>query len=216
MFFSALDECIDGMREIKKLETIANDTERQERIDKKFHELVENNSKLIKSIDIAIKKNGYTPSYDLIIMISSLLEALNNIAIRKEVKETDNRDFQNEIKKIEREMANEWEEYYKKLTSNTLKMLDTVKEISSDKDKTGYAIKKIKKGASLEETNMIYLSEGLSEAKEIIVSLGLNEEVVVFLEKVGKGSATIYDLTQPVLEWINRENMAYKLAISFK
>lgn len=111
----------------------------------------------------------------------------------------------------------EWTEYYFKATANIQGLLDTVKGIIPDENKAIYAINKIKKTSSWNTSIDNYLKHGIAEADKILEDLDLDEdsEILAFLKLVSEGKATILNLTEEILEWLNKENLAEKIYLKF-
>ena len=63
--------------------------------------------------------------------------------------------------------------------------------------------------------NFEKMSEGLDDADRLIIGLGLDDEIIVFLQRTNLGRATLQDLNDKVLTWIRNEELEQKIRISF-
>ena len=59
------------------------------------------------------------------------------------------------------------------------------------------------------------MHSGLEKAAQLILGLGLDEEIIQFLQKTNDGKATLKDLNERVLSWIHDENLEQKIRVSF-
>lgn len=100
-----------------------------------------------------------------------------------------------------------------------LNLLDTVKGIIPDESRATYAANKIKKAATWNTTidNYNFLKQGMDEADKILEDLDLDKdsEILAFLRLVSAGKATILSLTDEILDWLNKENLANKIFLKF-
>ena len=100
-----------------------------------------------------------------------------------------------------------------------MNLLDTVKGIIPDESRATYAANKIKKAATWNTTidNYNFLKQGMDEADKILEDLDLDKdsEILAFLRLVSAGKATILSLTDEILDWLNKENLANKIFLKF-
>ena len=59
------------------------------------------------------------------------------------------------------------------------------------------------------------MNDGLKEANQLIVGLGLDDEILNFLQNTNKGKATLADLNEKVVSWIQDEGLENRIRISF-
>lgn len=59
------------------------------------------------------------------------------------------------------------------------------------------------------------MHNGLNEADYLIMELGLDDEIIAFLQNTNSGRATLQDLNDKVLAWIRDEQLERKIRISF-
>ena len=57
--------------------------------------------------------------------------------------------------------------------------------------------------------------KGIEEAEQLIQKLGLDDEIISFLQNTNAGKATLKDLNDKVLSWIRSEDLENKIRISF-
>lgn len=218
MIIEEMNKCIIDMQTIQQLEQASKDSEKQDKIDSLFSATVIDNDKIIKLIDSARSYVSFVPSLELKDMLRQILnDALESTRIGA-VQDASIKYLQGKIKSAKEQLATEWGDYYSLISEKIISTLGTVKEITPDREKTGFVINNIKNGAVISYENsdrMRLLSEGLKNANTILDSLGLTEEIMLFLDKVSEGNANVTDLSDSILEWIRSENLINKFVIAF-
>lgn len=220
MLINTLNEYIVEMNTVYEMEITSVDTKKQAIADRNFKQLVVRFSQTICEVDLAIKNSGFSPSSNVISKLKEVLELCDKLIQAGITNNTSTNNMNSQIDSIYSLLAQEWMDYYTKLTSNIFSLLDTLKGILPDVDKAQFAINKIKKAANWNKTvdDFDYLKKGMVEAEQILAELDMDEasDVLAFFELVNTGKATILDLTDEILAWIKAENLGEKLLIHFK
>ena len=219
MLIDTLNECIVDMKTVREMETASADTKKQATADYNFKQLVLGLKKTVLEVNLAVKNSDFRPSANVISALKSFLASCDKVIQVGAANEATTQYISTESKKLYAVMGQEWSEYYTKMSSHVISLLDTVKSILKDENKAVYAVNKIKKAANWNTSidNYNYLKQGLAEADQILEDLDLDEdsEVLAFLKLVSAGNATILDLTDEILEWIKTENLGDKMYINF-
>lgn len=218
MLLDELRKAIEDMEEIRDLEQDSQDSQKQNRIDNLYVTEVADNHKIVSTIENSRKFAAFIPSPALKNEILRLLRDLQKCTESGLAQEYRLKIVQNGKKNIKYGFETEWSVFYKGLTDKKLHTLTTIKEITQDKEKTGYTINKIRNAAvvSYENDNRVrLLAEGLVETDSIFAQLGLEKEseIMVFLDKVSDGKATLLDLTDTVVKWIEEKNLTEKFFV---
>jgi len=219
MLLEEIQKCIEDMDELRRLEQASQDSQKQDKADTRYAEMVEENHKVVVSIEERRKYVRFIPSSELkeemIRTVTNSREAVNT-GLFQEIKI---RELQNDTKNVKERFLSEWKVFFKGLSEKRINTLTTVKGITPDRDKTGYAINKIKNGAVINYNDIDkvrLLAAGVLEADQILEGLGLNDEIMKFLDKVSEGNATVLDLSDNLVKWINGENLSDKFTIVFR
>ena len=219
MLLEEIQKCIEDMDELRRLEQASKDSQKQDKTDTRYAEMVEENHKVVVSIEERRKYVRFIPSSELkeemIRTVTNSREAVNTGLIQ----EIKIRELQNDTKYVKERFLSEWKVFFKGLSEKRINTLTTVKGITPDRDKTGYAINKIKNAAVINYNDIDkvrLLAAGVLEADQILEGLGLNDEIMNFLDKVSEGNATLLDLSDNLVKWINSENLSDKFTIAFK
>ena len=219
MLIDTLNECIVDMKTVREMETASADTKKQATADYNFKQLVLGLKKTVLEVDLAVKNSDFRPSTNVVNALKSFLASCDKVIQVGAANEATTQYISAESKKLYAVMGQEWSEYYTKMSSHVISLLDTVKSILKDENKAVYAVNKIKKAANWNTSidNYNYLKQGLAEADQILEDLDLDEdsEVLAFLKLVSAGNATVLDLTDEILEWIKTENLGDKMFINF-
>ena len=59
------------------------------------------------------------------------------------------------------------------------------------------------------------MNQSLAEAKDLIDGLGLDQQIIAFLQKMNNGKATVTDLDENVLRWLRDESLDRRVKLSF-
>lgn len=219
MLIDTLNECIVDMKAVKEKETVSADTKKQALADYNFKQLVLTLKQMIDEVNLAVENSDFVPSANVVSALKSFLNSCDKIVQEGAANSATTQYISAELKKLYVVIGQEWVSYYESATTNILSLLNTVKGIIPDENMAIYSANKIKKAANWNKTieNYDYLKQGISEADKILDELGLEEdsEILSFLKLVSDGKATIMDLTDDILEWIKKENLADKIYISF-
>lgn len=219
MLIDTLNECIIDMKTVREMETASADTKKQAAADYNFKQLVLNLKQTINEVNLAVENSGFRPSANVISALKSFIGACDKVIQIGAANNTTTQYISSETKKLYAVIGQEWAEYYSQATANILSLLDTVKGIIPNESKAIYAANKIKKAATWNTTvdNYNYLKQGITEADQILEDLDLDKdsEILAFLRLVSAGKATILSLTNEILDWLNKENLAGKIYLKF-
>jgi hypothetical protein len=117
---------------------------------------------------------------------------------------------------IQVECKKNWVKQYALLTSARVSTLKVISEI--DTEKVSSCLRDIQK-AETWNTDIVVLKtmmSGLESTDHLISNLGLNQDIIQFLQNMNQGRATLADLTDEVLNWIKEENLESKIRLSFR
>ncbi len=218
MLINVLNDCIIDMNTVRELETASADTKKQAAADYNFKMLVGSLKKMVDEVQMAVNESDFKPALNIVTALEGFVNSCNKIITVGAANDSTTSFINKESKMLYSDIAQEWIEYYSNNTKKILSLLETIKGIAPDK-RAQYAINKIKKASTwnTDSVNLKYLKDGLSEANQIIEDLSLdeNKNIEEFLRLVGDGKATVQNLTQEIMEWIKKEQLAGKLSIQF-
>lgn len=219
MLIDTLNEYIIDMKTVHELETASVDNKKQATADYNFKQLIVSLQQMVNELKLAVDNSEFVPSANVLSGFKSFLTSCDKVVQAGAANNATTQFVSSESKKLYAVMGQEWREYYTKSTSNILGLIETVKGILPNENKATYATNKIKKAATWNTSveNLNYLKQGIQEANQILTEIDLDENspILTFLKLVSEGNATILDLTDDILAWIKKENLAEKLFINF-
>lgn len=219
MLVDTLNEVIIDMKTVHELETASADTKKQATADYNFKQLIVSLQQMVNELKLAVDNSEFKPSANVVNGFKSFLTSCDKVTQAGAANNTTTQFVSSESKKLYAVMGQEWSDYHTKSTSNILGLIETVKGILPDENKATYATNKIKKAATWNTSveNLNYLKQGIQEANQILTEIDLDENspILAFLRLVSEGNATILNLTDDILAWIKKENLAEKLFINF-
>ena len=120
-----------------------------------------------------------------------------------------------DFKNIQQNIKKEWSKQYSFLTNATISTLQVISGIESER--VSKCLEGIAKGA-VWTTNIgdfKTMDHSLSDAKTLINGLGLDQQIIAFLQKMNNGKATVIDLDDNVLRWLKEESLDKRVKLSF-
>lgn len=218
MIFDDLDKCIDNMNEIKELEQSSADLQRQERIENIFKGCIRETIKMVNAVQKGYVEFSFKISLEQKQNLLRLIKEYERSMNTQKIQEDRVVYLQRECNSVKKEIAREWDGWYTDFSSPVINMLQNVKKIVENQDKVTFAVNKIKEGKNWDFKIEVLdrMKRGRMEADDIIRNLGLIKEVSIFLEKVSSGNATLSDLNDKVIRWLEEKKMTERLAISFR
>lgn len=217
MISQALENSIKCMSKLREEEKNFTNAKQQEKWDKDFKTDIENFNEVINKVNNISKKCKFKISQESKIIARTIVEKCKeNINLGK-VKNYLNFEIHKLIKQLFSQIEEEWNQFYECISRKFLDLLNMTILIARDTEKVKYTIGKIKKGESWEkiDKNINLFVEGIQDVDSILKELEVVDEKIEFLQKVAGGKATIVDLTEDIVEWIARVNIASKLAVRF-
>ena len=119
------------------------------------------------------------------------------------------------LKAIQLNIKKEWSKHYSNLTNATISTLQVISGI--EPEQVPKCLEGIAKGAVWTTSigDFKRMEQSLSDAKSLIEGLGLDQEIIMFLQKMNNGKATLIDLNDNVLYWLKKESLDKRVKLSF-
>lgn len=216
MIINLLDQKINDMRDLQRMESLQTNKEQQEATDLKYGALVTRLHQFVMVIEYLRKEAQIeqdNASKDDIIML------LNNLKIATELGLVDKDKVaaaESKLSSMLAECKKNWTKQYSELTSARVSTLKVISGI--DSAKVASCLQNIKKAEiwNTDISTFEAMMTGLESADQLITNLGLNHSIISFLQNVNQGKATLADLTDDVLAWIKEEDLEAKIKLTFK
>ncbi|SHO53382.1 hypothetical protein [Anaerocolumna xylanovorans] len=215
MIISEMEKRVIDMGNLRKLEDLQANKAQQDQTDAKYRILV---TQLDKHSEVmAFLKNSNNISQQNIILdeIQALIDELrkavdSGLADKDDVKSADGK-----FTSLQVDSKKNWQKQYSDLTGATVSTLKVISGIESEK--VNECLDKIKQADTwtLDLNTFKNLSKSLESANELIDGLGLDPDIVTFLQNMNSGKATLKDLSDKVLNWIREEDLSGRIKLSF-
>lgn len=215
MIIDVLSKKIKEMKDLRQREERRDNKVAQDALDLRFKALTTQ----IHSLMIALQYTKENMQFQLSNAVLSDLENLltkykavvqSGFAEKNAINqaETDFRNIQQSIKK-------EWSKQYSTLTNATLSTLQAISGI--DSEHVSKCMEGIAKGSAwtINIGDFKTMDHSLSEAETLINGLGLDPQIIEFLQKMNNGKATVMDLDANVLRWLEKESLDKRVKLSF-
>ena len=126
--------------------------------------------------------------------------------------------FKIKVDKFNESISNSWTSFYHKKFDELISGLLMAKSIYTHPITVDSIISSIKKCEKwpLSKKSADSLCEGEEKGKALLKSMELDESIKGFLEKVISSAATVRDITPEIFQWIKKENLDDKIALSMK
>ena len=209
MLIQELDKRIADMKEVRALEEKSEAAKKQASADAAVTEIVGSISNTVISAEHCRNDISFTVSTEQKEAIDAVLKKMGAVVSTGQLTEVDAKTMRRNIAAIRSGILSDWKVFYHARTDQTVQLLKNVQEIAP--------VNKIKacEKWDFDSTSVTKMKKGLEEAESIIQNLGLTPEITEFLSKVSNGKATLADMTDTILDWIHKRNLAPKLSIKF-
>jgi len=216
MIINVLDQKINDMKKLQTLENQKANQKQQGLTDIKYHVLVENIHKIVSVFEILYKRVNIEQDEN---MKSNILDLLYDFKVATEIGLADKEKIlllEDKLKTIQVECKKNWVKQYSELTNAKISTLKVISGI--DAEKISFCLNDIQKAEDWNTDLVVFqtMIEGLKSADQLIANLGLNQEIILFLQKMNQGKATLPDLSDDVLNWIKKEKIESKIKLSFR
>lgn len=215
MIIDVLSKKIKDMRDLRQCEERRDNKAAQDALDFRFKALTAQ----IHSLMIALQYTKENMQFQLSGAVLSDLENLlteHKAVVRSGFAEKDEiNQVEIDFKNIQQSIKKEWAKQYSILTNSTINTLRAISRI--DFDHVSKCLEGIAKGSAwtISIGDFKTMDHSLSEAKNLINGLGLDQQIIAFLQKMNNGKATVLDLDDKVLRWLKEESLDRRVKLSF-
>ena len=215
MIFDTINKLIADIKKVRRLEVQKSNLEQQKNIDFRFHVVVEQTSRFTEALCYAKEELNFvipdSCNEDLKSLLAQLERTADTGLARKEAVQSAEESF----KALRLTVQNEWSSHF---TSYTAAAYSTLHVLSGISVKTvSECLKNLKEAESWPEKvdTLKRMKEALQKATELVHSLNMDQDIVLFLSKMSSGEATLSDLNEKVFSWIKNEKLGQKIKLSF-
>lgn len=216
MLIDTMDKKIKEMKDLRLREERRDNKAAQDVLDLKFKNLTERITLMMLALQYSKKNMSFRLNDVDLDTIAELLTS-HKAAIQSGYADKDAvSKVEMDLKGIENSIRKEWTKHYSSLTSSTVSTLKVIADI--DEDKVSDCLEGIGCGATwtTDLNEFQEMNKGLSDANTLISGLGLDDQIIQFLQKMNNGKATVVDLDEKVMSWLKTEALEKKVKLSFR
>lgn len=210
-----LSKKIKDMKDLRQREERRDNKAAQDALDLRFKTLTSQIHSLMAALQYTKENMQFQLSDAILADLESLLTE-HKAVIRSGFAEKDAiNQAEADFKGIQQNVKKEWTKQYSILTNATISTLQVISEI--DPDRVSKCLEGIAKGSSwtTDIGDFKTMANSLTEAKTLIDGLGLDQQIIEFLQKMNNGKATVMDLDDNVLRWLKVESLDKRVKLSF-
>lgn len=215
MIFEELVTTTHSLADLKRKTDLKNNRAMQENTDARYRVLLSQTDSFVSTIDYLYSDAKAEKNTDILSGISELLDSLEKVIESGLANQEEVSKAENAYKTLQVNMKKEWSKQYISITGATISTLEAIKGI--DPDNVTDCIQKIAAAENWEVGvgRLQTMMKGIENAEQLIQKLGLDDEIILFLQNTNVGKATLKDLNDKVLTWIRDEKLDNKIRISF-
>lgn len=215
MMIDVLSRRIKDMKILRQREERRDNKVAQDALDNRFKVLTTQINYLMEALQYTKVNMRFQLSESVLNDLENLLTEHKNV-IREGFaeKEAINQSEAN-YKSVQQSIKKEWSKHYSALTSATISTLQVISGI--DSEHVSKCMEGIAKGSTWTTSIGDYktMEKSLLDAKALINELGLDQQIIAFLQKMNSGKATVTDLDDKVLQWLKTESLERRVKLSF-
>lgn len=215
MIIDVLSKKIKDMKDLRQREERRDNKAAQDALDLRFKALTTQIHSLMTALQYTKENMQFQLSDALLSDLENLLTE-HKAVIRSGFAEKDAiNQAETDFKNIQQSIKKEWSKQYSTLTNATISTLQVISDI--DSEHVSKCMEGIAKGSAWTTSigDFKTMDHSLSEAKTLINGLGLDPQIIAFLQKMNNGKATVMDLDDNVLRWLKEESLDKRVKLSF-
>lgn len=215
MMIDILDKSIKDMKDLRQREERRDNKAAQETLDQRFSVLTNQIHSLMLALQYTKEEMQFQLNDQILIELESLLQESKGIVESGFAEKDPIAQMENAHKTVQQNIKKDWSKHYSSMTNSTKSTLQVISGI--DTEKVAKCLEGIAKGASWTTSieNFKAMNRSLAEAKDLIDGLGLDQQIIVFLQKMNNGKATVTDLDENVLRCLRDESLDKRVKLSF-
>lgn len=215
MIFDELVVTEKALKDLKLKIDLQKNKALQDNTDTRYRIVLKQTESFVTTLTYLYEETKIQKSEEILNSAKELLDSLETAISIGLAGQDDVAKLEGAYKNISSEMKKEWARKYSEITGSIVSTLEAIKGI--DPDNVESCLTKIQAAVTWElgTGQYVTMTKGLHEAEQIIVKLGLDDEIVSFLQNTNAGKATLLDLNDKVLKWIRDEKLEGKIKISF-
>ena len=212
-----LNQSVKQLKHLNTLESRKKNQVQQTKNDNDFQEVVRHISQLCYAVHYA--QETFSLPYQPQAALIGILSDLQTTASKNTVTEDSILQSMIRVKPVQEQLKKEWTKHYQYLVKavvSTLQIIQRIDPPTVAKCLTDIQSSAVWQNDGSELTRLKSLNSAMTNSSAIIERLGLDQKITTFLTKVSSRTATLNDLDDDILAWIQKENLSDRILISFK
>ena len=215
MIIDVLSEKIKDMKDLRQREERRDNKAAQDALDLRFKALTTQIHSWMTALQYTKENMQFQLSDALLSDLENLLTEHKTVVQSGFAEKDAINQAVADFKNIQQSIKKEWAKQYSILTNATISTLQVISGI--DSEHVSKCMEGIAKGSTWTTSinDFKTMDHSLSEAKILINGLGLDQQIIAFLQKMNNGKATVMDLDDNVLRWLKEESLDNRVKLSF-
>ena len=215
MMIDVLSKKIKDMKDLRQREERRDNKAAQDALDLRFKNLTTQIHSLMTALQYTKENMQFQLSEAMLSDIEKLLNehkgTIRSGFAEKEAITQAEADYKVVLQNVKKE----WTKQYAALTNSTVSTLQVI--IGIDSEQVSKCLDGISKGSVWNGSigDFKTMDKSLAEAKILINGLGLDQQIIAFLQKMNAGKATVMDLDDNVIRWLKDEALDKRVKLSF-
>ena len=215
MIFDELVNTTHSLIDLKKKTDMKNNKALQDNVDARYRVLLSQTDSFVSTIEYLYSDVSEDKNADILSATSELLDSLEKAIESGLANPEDVSKAEDSYKTLQANMKKEWTKQYASVTGATISTLEAIKGIDSENVSSCIQDISVAETWEVGVDRLKTMMKGIKSADQLIQKLGLDEEIIQFLQNTNVGKATLQDLNDKVLNWIRNEKLENKIRISF-
>ena len=215
MIIEKLNRKIKDMRSLYLRAEMEKNAAQQQATDRKYHELVAQVHAFLETVSYAKIKLHFLLPEGIADKLDTLLGQLRKTIEGGCADQECVAEAEKLFKEIQTDIRKEWKTHYNAITAAILGTLKVIKSI--DKDRVEKCLNDINSAEQWQNDKnyLVDLFSAMKRSESLIQNLNMDMEIISFLKKMNLGKATVSDLNEKVLYWIQKEQLSDRIKLSF-
>ena len=215
MMIDVLSKKIKDMKDLRQREERRDNKAAQDALDLRFKNLTTQIHSLMTALQYTKENMQFQLSETMLSDLEKLLNEHKGTVRSGFAEKGAITQAEADYKGVLQNVKKEWTKQYAALTNSTVSTLQVI--IGIDSEQVSKCLDGIAKGSAWNGSigDFKAMDKSLGEAKLLINGLGLDQQIIAFLQKMNAGKATVMDLDDNVIRWIKDEALDKRVKLSF-
>lgn len=215
LIIESIKEKTSAIKNFSKKEVMFKKSAEQKLIDTSYKKAINEVNGLITEIVNISNQTNFVISPLIKERITELLSACQSSSRKESVEIVDVNGITAKEKEVRSLLQYEWNSYYSRETASVEDVLNVVRGIANVNITALLYKMRAAKTWNKDINVVIEMMNAISEANSLIDKMKLTDTTVAFLRKVINKTATLEDITDEVMSWLQAEGIKGKVKISF-